>query len=105
MDEAYDHDLFIARLRSLVARTGVAVLELAVLLSAFDALARSGRLLKEGGVPLEELSSVPDPDELLTIEEDMTTGEGVQILRDFLDMSEQGEARLWRLLHLDEQLD
>ncbi len=104
MDEAHDHDLFIARLRNLVGRTGVAVLELAVLLSAFDALIRSGQLLKEGGVPFEELFDVPDPDELLAKEEDMTTGEGVQILRAFLDMSEQGEARLWRLLHIDEQL-
>jgi hypothetical protein len=30
----------------------------------------------------------------------MTTAEGVAILRGFLDMSAEGEARLWRLLNL-----
>jgi hypothetical protein len=30
----------------------------------------------------------------------MTTSEAVAILRGFLDMSAQGEARLWRLLNL-----
>jgi hypothetical protein len=104
MDEAFDHDLFIARLRNLIGKTAVTMLELAVLLSAFESLAHSGELLREGGVPPEELSGVPDPDELLAKEQDMTTGEGVEILRRFLDMSEEGEARLWRLLHLDEHL-
>jgi hypothetical protein len=88
----------IARLKNVVARTGMTVVELAVLISAFDALAYSGQLLKEGKVPAEELTDIPDPEELLVKEADMTTAEGVTILSNFLDMSPEGEARLWRLL-------
>jgi hypothetical protein len=97
--EDYSEDLAAARLRHLVSRTGGAVMELAVLFSAFDAVTDVA-LLKEGTVPAEELPAIPDPDELFAKEEQMTTSEAVAILRGFLDMSAQGEARLWRLLNL-----
>ena len=97
--EDYSEDLAAARLRHLVSRTGGAVMELAVLFSAFDAVTDLA-LLEEGAVPAEELPGIPDPDELFAKEEQMTTAEGVAILRGFLDMSAQGEARLWRLLNL-----
>ena len=95
----YSEDLAAARLRHLVSRTGVAVMELAVLFSAFDAVTDLA-LLGEDGVPAEELPGLPDPDELFAKQEEMTTTEGVAILRGFLDMSTEGEARLWRLLNL-----
>jgi hypothetical protein len=95
----YSEDLADARLRHLVSRTGVAVMELAVLFSAFDAVTDFA-LLEGDGVPAEELAGIPDPDELFEREEEMTTAEGVAILRGFLDMSAEGEARLWRLLNL-----
>ena len=88
-----------ARLRALVNETGVRVLELAVLFSAFDSVARSAELAG-GDVSPEELSGVPDPAELLSSEEDMTTAEAVHVLRSFLDMSDEGEVRLWALLRL-----
>ena len=97
--EYYSEDLAAARLRHLVSRTGVAVMELAVLFSAFDAVTDVA-LLEEGGMPAEELPGIPDPDELFAKREEMTTAEAVAILRDFLDMSAEGEARLWRLLSL-----
>jgi hypothetical protein len=100
MGDTRDDEIFEARLRNLVGRTAVAALELAVLLRAFESLAHSGELIKRGGVPQEELSTVPDPDELLAREEDMPTDEGISILHRFLDMSDEGEARLWRLLDL-----
>jgi hypothetical protein len=102
MSEAHDDDqerLEAARMRTLVAETGVRVLELAVLFSAFEAVAQ-GVYLEGGDVPPEELPGIPDPVELFAGEEDMTTGEAVQTLRGFLDMSAEGEARLWRLLRL-----
>jgi hypothetical protein len=95
----YSEDLAAARLRHLVSRTGVAVMELAVLFSAFDAVTDFA-LLEGDGVPAEELAGIPDPDELLAKAQEMTTAEGVAILRGFLDMSAEGEARLWRLLNL-----
>ena len=85
--------------RHLVSRTGVAVMELAVLFSAFDAVTDVA-LLEEGAVPAEELPGIPDPGELFAKGEEMTTAEGVAILRGFLDMSAEGEARLWQLLNL-----
>ena len=97
--EDYSEDLADARLRHLVSRTGVAVMELAVLFSAFDAVTDFA-LLEGDGVPAEELAGIPDPDELLAKQEEMTTADGVAILRGFLDMSAEGEARLWRLLNL-----
>ena len=99
----YSKALAAARLRHLVRRTDVAVMELAILFSAFDAAGGSA-FLEEGGVSAEELPAIPDPDELFAKEEEMTTDEGVAILRGFLDMSAEGEARLWRLLRLDESL-
>ena len=95
----YSEDLAAARLRHLVSRTGMAVMELAVLFSAFDAVTDFA-LLEGDGVPAEELPGIPDPDELFAKGEEMTTAEGVAILRGFLDMSTEGEARLWRLLNL-----
>src|SRR5215212_4352460 len=95
----YSEDLAAARLRHLVSRTRVAVMELAVLFAAFDAVTDLA-LLQEDGVPAEELPSIPDPDELLAKQEEMTTVEGVAILRGFLDMSAEGGDRLWRLLNL-----
>ena len=74
--------------------------ELAVLLSTFEALGRTALFAEKGGVPGEELLTVPDPGELLTKEEGMTTREAVDLLRSFLDMSAEGEARLWHLLNL-----
>lgn len=105
MSEAHDDDreaLEAARLRVLVNETGVRVLELAVLFSAFEAVAQGAKLEDSGVAPLpsEELPGVPDPTELLSSEEDMTTAEAVRVLREFLDMSEDGVARLWRLLRL-----
>ncbi len=88
------------RLKVLVNEVGVRVLELAVLFSAFEAVAQSAHLEDVVGVPREELPDVPDPVELLSSEEDMTTGEAVLILRRFLGMDAEGEARLWRLLRL-----
>ena len=89
-----------ARLSVLVTETGVRVLELAVLFSAFEAVAQGTELEASGSVPREELPGVPDPADLLSSEEDMTTAEAVRIVRDFLGMSDEGEARLWRLLQL-----
>jgi hypothetical protein len=100
----YSEALAAARLRHLVSRTGVAVMELAVLLSAFDAAGGSA-FLEEGGVPAEESLAIPDPDELFAKEDEMSIAEGVAILRGFLDMSAEGEARLWHLLRLDESID
>jgi CelD/BcsL family acetyltransferase involved in cellulose biosynthesis len=96
----HDHQeaLEAARLRVLVAETGVRVMELAVLLSAVEAVARRAEMEAVGGVPREELPGVPDPAALLSSEEDITTAEAVRIVRDFLDMSDEGEARLRRLL-------
>ena len=56
-------------------------------------------------MPAEELPAIPDPDELFAKEDEMSIAEGVAILRGFLDMSAEGEARLWRLLRLDESID
>jgi hypothetical protein len=98
----YQERLEAARMRALVAETGVRVLELAVLFSAFEAVAQ-GVHLESAGVPAEELPGIPDPAELLAGEEDMTTAEAVQTLRSFLDMSAEGEARLWRLLRLADE--
>ena len=95
----YSEDLAAARLRHLVSRTGAAVMELAVVFSAFDAVTDFA-LLEGDGVPTEELAGIPDPDELLAKAQEMTTAEGVAVLRGFLDMSAEGEARLWRLLKL-----
>jgi hypothetical protein len=103
MSEAHDdylERLEAARLRALIAETGVRVCELAVLFSTFEAIARGALLLEGGGVPTEELPDVPDPGELLAKEEDMTTREAVDILRNFLDMSAKGEAKLWDVLNL-----
>ena len=95
----YSEDLAAARLRHLVSRTGAAVVELAVLLSAFDDV--TDFALPDGeSVPAEELAGIPDPDELLAKAQQMTTAEGVAVLRGFLDMSAEGEGRLWRLLKL-----
>ena len=101
MSEAHEH-LGHVRLRLFAIEVGVRVLELGVLLSAFDSMAQEARLLilEEGNVPPEELPGITDPAELLAGEEDMTTAEAVQTLRGFLDMSAEGEARLWRLLQL-----
>jgi hypothetical protein len=96
--EDYSEDLAAARLRHLVSRTGPWWSWL-VLFSAFDAVTDLA-LLEEGTVPAEELPAIPDPDELFAKGEQMTTAEGVAILRGFLDMSAEGEARLWRLLNL-----
>jgi hypothetical protein len=104
LSEAYDDyqdRLEAARLRSLIAATGVRVCELAVLLSAFEAIAHSARLREAGDVPNEELSGVPDPSALLAEEDEMTTGEAMRILRGFLGMSEEGETRLQSMLDLD----
>jgi hypothetical protein len=100
----YQERLEAARLRVLVNATGVRVLELAVLFSAFEAVAHGAELADTGGVPPEELPGVPDPMTLLSSEEDMSTAEAVQIVRSFLDMSDEGEARLWRLLRLADDL-
>jgi hypothetical protein len=102
VDEAHEDYLEAARLKNLVAETGVRVLELAVLFSAVDAVAR-GVLLEGSNVPHDELPGIPDPGELLEREGDITTAEAVQILRDFLGMSTEGEARLWRLLSLADE--
>jgi hypothetical protein len=99
MSEGHE-DFGRACLDALVSEVGVRVLELAVLLSAFDTMVREAQLLEEGDVPREELFGVPDPYQLLGREADITTAEAVQILRDFLDMSAEGEARLWRFLGL-----
>ena len=95
----YSEDLAAARLRYLVSRTGAAVVELAVLLSAFDDVTDFA-LLEGDGEPAEELAGIPEPDELSAKAQQMTTSEGVAVLRGFLDMSAEGEARLWRLLKL-----
>ena len=95
----YSEDLADARLRHLVSRTDAAVMELAVVFSAFDAVTDFA-LLEEDGLPTEELAGIPEPDELLAKAQEMTTAEGVAVLRGFLDMSAEGEARLWRLLNL-----
>jgi hypothetical protein len=103
MDEAHDdylERLQAARMRALIAAMGVRVCELAVLFSTFEGIVRSALLLDRGDVPPDELSGVPDPDELLMKEEDMPTGEAVEILRAFLDMSAKGEAKLWDVLNL-----
>jgi hypothetical protein len=103
MSEAYDDyqdRLEAARLRNLIAATGVRVCELGILLSAFEAIARGAQLRERGGVPNEELPGVPDPGVLLA-EGDLTTGEAIRALRDFLGMSPEGEARLWSMLELD----
>ena len=97
----YSEDLAVARLRHLVSRTGTAVVELAVLLSAFDDVTDFS-LLEGESVPAEELAGIPEPDELLAKAWQMTTAEGVAVLRGFLEMSAEGEARLWRLLKLGE---
>jgi hypothetical protein len=86
-----------ARLRTLSAMIGERVVELAILLSAFKAVAESGPL-EQQDVPRSELFAIPDPFTILTDEEKMTTLEAVNVLRDWLGMSEEGEARLWRLL-------
>jgi hypothetical protein len=101
MDEEHADRLAAARMRSLVARTGVAVLELAVLLSAFEAVVGDLRAVERGDIPHEELLGVPDPAELLAKEADVTTREALEILRRFLDMSAEGEARLRDLLSLE----
>ena len=102
----YQERLEAVRLRALVNETGVRVLELAVLFSAFEAVAHSADLASTGSIPPEELPpGVPDPTTLLSSEEDMTTAEAVQIMRRFLDMSDEGEARLWRLLRLADDSD
>jgi hypothetical protein len=103
MDEAHNDRLETARLKALVAETGLRVCELAVLLSTFKAIAE-GEALEERGVPREERPGVPDPAALWAREEDMTTKEAVDILSDWLDMSAEGEARLWRLLSLGAEL-
>ncbi len=95
----YSEDLAAARLRHLVSRTGAAVVELAVLLSAFDDVTDFA-LLEGESVPDEELAGIPEPDELLAKAQEMRTAEGVAVLRGFLDISAEGEARLWRLLNL-----
>ncbi len=102
MDEHDDYQerLEDARLRALVNETGVRVLELALLFGAFEAVAASADLEERGQVPSAELVGVPDPAALLSSEEDMTTAEAVGVLRRFLGMSGEGEARLWRLLDL-----
>jgi hypothetical protein len=101
MDEHDDYQerLEAARLVALANETGVRVLELAVLFSAFESVVRSAELAA-GEVPPQELPGVPDPVELLSSEEDITTAEAVRVLHGFLDMSDEGEARLWRLLRL-----
>jgi hypothetical protein len=104
MDEAYDdhqEHLQAARLRNLIAETGVRVLELAVLLSAFEDVARGTILAEREGVPLEELPAPPDARELLAKEEDLTTAEAVEFLQRFLGMSAEGRKRLWSLLNLE----
>jgi hypothetical protein len=98
MDEEH---LEAARVRALISETGVRVLELAVLLSAFEDVAWGALLLERGDVPAEELPAPPDPQELLTKEQDLTTGEAVEFLHRFLGMSEEGKAKLWDLLNLD----
>ena len=97
--EDYSEELAAARLRHLVSRTGAAVVELAVLLAAFDA-ASDFALLEGDGVRAEQLAGIPEPDELLAKSQQMRTAEGVAVLRGFLDMSAEGESRLWRLLDL-----
>ena len=82
-----------SRLKSLAAERDVRVSELATLLSTFEAVVWSVHHLEKAGVPPEEFQVFPDPRELLTNEGDMTTGEAVEILREFLEMSAQGEAR------------
>ena len=106
MDEHDDYQerLEAARLVALVNETGVRVLELAVLFAAFESVAHGAELASTGSIPPEELPEVPDPTTLLSSEEDMTTAEAVRVLRGFLDMSDEGEARLWRLLRLAEVL-
>jgi hypothetical protein len=104
MDEAYDDyrdRLQAARLRALISEVGVRVCELAVLLSAFEDVARGVQLVERGGVPAEELPGPPDPRELLAKEEDLTTGEAVEFLHRFLGMSAEGKDRLWSFLNLD----
>ncbi len=92
-------------MRVLVNETGVRVLELAVLFSAFEAVARGAEMEAAGGVPREELLGFPDPAELFAGEDDMTTGEAVRILREFLGMDAEGEDRLWRILRLADDSD
>jgi hypothetical protein len=104
LSEAYDDyqdRLEAARLRALIAETGVRVCELAVLLSAFEDVARGAQLLYRGDVPGEELPGPPDPHEPLAKEEDMTTGESLEFLQRFLGMSEEGKERLRSLLSLE----
>ena len=107
MDEAnddYQERLEGARLIALVTEIGVRVWELGVLLSALEAVAHSFEF-QEGGVPSEELAGVPDPREILYSEDAITTGEAVEVLVRFLDMSAEGKARLWGVLNLASVID
>lgn len=102
MSESHDDRLLRARVRNLVARTNVAAIELAILLSVFESISRTSQLLDKGGVVHDmELPGVPDPTTLFAKEEDMSTLEAVQLLQEFLDMSTEGQARLWSVLKLD----
>ena len=98
--EALRERLEVARMRVLVNETGVRVLELAVLFSAFEAVARGAETEAAGGVPREELLGFPDPAELLAGGDDMTAGGAFRILQEFLGMDAEGEDRLWRILRL-----
>ena len=106
MGEAHDDSLEqrtdAARMRVFVNETGVRVLELAVLFSAFEAVARGAEMEAAGGVPREELLGFPDPEDLFAQEDDMSTGEAFRILREFLGMDAEGEDPLWCILRLAE---
>ncbi len=99
MDSEYKRAM---RLVHLQLRAGVHVIQLAQLASAFDALIESGRMLERTGVPGEELTEVPDVDELVEKEADMPLGQVAQILADFFQMSAEGQARLEVMLGLGE---
>ncbi len=100
MGEAHDDHIGRVRVKKLVARTAVAAMELAVLVSVFDDITKTAQLLEEG-VPEEELAGIPDPDTLFAKEEDLTTLEAFNTLRDLLGMSPEGQARLWSILTLN----
>ena len=101
MSEPHDDRLARTRAKNLVARTNGAAIELAILLSVFESISRTSQLLNEDPMPSEELAGIPDPNTLFAGEESMSTLEAFQLLQEFLEMSPEGQARLWSVLTLD----
>jgi hypothetical protein len=94
------------RLAHLQLDAGRHAIKLARVASVFDALIESGWILEEASleeasnVPAEELSEVPELDELTKEDDDMPLGQAAQILVDFFDMSVDGQARFEVMLGL-----